>query len=1452
MASRKVADAHVQFSAEGIPALTRAVKDVEKNLFRLSATTGRGGLFGNDFAKDLANLDKVARSLRNNIQLRNQLMATQTQASLAADRTLASRAAMDRSRQRVASQQRGATMASPSLQAAQRKSASLDFQEIIKQRSELKRFMGAKGSPLSDKFKSLAGNVGNQVFDENPAALRKSAGEIRKTLNSISKFGPKGTGTKVAVDEVKKRMEAMAKSAEALANRMEELDRVIKEGASLSPEQRGRIRGNIRDELKSGDRVDAITRRQAEREERSVGAAGLLRRRRKEILSTPDITDAQKSNELGIAAREVASTLRDVAQGVREAQIDKALARAANKLEAGMITPQAFQSEIAGAEAKRRGVRSAGDIIEDANFRSSSGGASKDTVAMRQEAKTLKETKDNIDKLISSNSRLTEEEKKRLQVESELLGKEIKSSESRAHISGQMDEIETAIKGAMSTEREYQEKLEKTGSLSKEDTKNRKANKKEIDKLGRSHQELTEKMGGFNNDMHAAAGSSRRFNFMIQQASFGVQDFVQVIGQTGLSGALRASANNMASVAAATGKLGGALTGALGTVAMIGFAQVLEGMGDGAETAEDKLDRLIKKINKFSELRAAGRGFASDVAEQALGKGDFSVGLGAKARDEGSKAIDESNAILREIDTSAQEIADESKEANTRSISKTKEGLAALKLSGGSKDELEKIKKSAVTKFRNSLNREGGFAFSENTGKLVQDYEDSLDKIVKANLNDAESLAELALILDPSNKKIKEDLVRYTDSIKVLEVSANKSKALFDKMNESLGVFERDASERAKFSDSAMPDAADQIASRLSESASRLRRLTSDFESVGSFEQTEEELSPEAKLRKELVEQEKKVFDRYLQSLETINSQIDAAASPSSGIAKSIGDLISVFASSRADLKASLESAPASERERILAQSDKAKSRDLSAAVKNAVSGFSGEVEKTLGETQSQANNRMRADLFGFIKAIRASESTADDILIPAIQSAIEKVGRTGDSSLAVSSIEGLHQRIQESLVSDPAIKLQNEGNEILKRIEANTRPAKGNEADLLKGQSKEVVNRMRKIKDARGRFVEPDASLFSVPPPQFDPAISPSGHRPSDQTENSTERSNNLRRIFQGNQQARAGRGVFTGQSTEGSMSAAERSVRRGGYSDLLDRGGQNNESFFGARRGGTVGAFSQRRGVVDEASGFGGRRGSRLTASQRETLRSPAEEFAPRVIPAGPAITRDNVREQIDLLPPGFKEKAGPEMNSRTVKTAIRRAGIPQHFASAGRAEESGVGRFKIDEVSREAAGAGIPLSVPDAGPSRRGLRSQMRRDRITSGAAREERAFKDEKDKAERYSKRFKDKAEAAYRSIANKAEREAGVTGGALRSRRRRKAEGRDPSFMEMYEAVEFDKDKAEQISSPELESNVNTDSSRQTADATDEALQYHKNTSEKMNQLVELIKTRSESGGLVIS
>lgn len=155
-------------------------------------------------------------------------------------------------------------------------------------------------------------------------------------------------------------------------------------------------------------------------------------------------------------------------------------------------------------------------------------------------------------------------------------------------------------------------------------------------------------LGVFAGGSKSAAFASGKLGFALQQASFGAQDFVQVYGQTGLSGALRASMNNWAQVLAIIGPMTGAIGGLGLTIAGIAWANYADGAKKSAELTKefkDEVEALKDSLENVADLASFGFDVRTEEGRTAKSTRSSirsleSENVGAKAKEEAIRKLD--------------------------------------------------------------------------------------------------------------------------------------------------------------------------------------------------------------------------------------------------------------------------------------------------------------------------------------------------------------------------------------------------------------------------------------------------------------------------------------------------------------------------------------------------------------------------------------------------------------------------------------------------------------------------------------------------------------------------------------------------------------------------------------------------------------------------------------------
>ena len=132
--------------------------------------------------------------------------------------------------------------------------------------------------------------------------------------------------------------------------------------------------------------------------------------------------------------------------------------------------------------------------------------------------------------------------------------------------------------------------------------------------------------------MGAGRHGAGKFNNALQQASYGVQDFTQVYGQTGLAGALRASVNNWSQVLAVINPLAGAIGGVAVTLGGIWLAN----WASSNDELEKQADKLSKVKSGIDRVREAYEQLSEAIDFEQTAKG-LSGGAEARKEEESKK-----------------------------------------------------------------------------------------------------------------------------------------------------------------------------------------------------------------------------------------------------------------------------------------------------------------------------------------------------------------------------------------------------------------------------------------------------------------------------------------------------------------------------------------------------------------------------------------------------------------------------------------------------------------------------------------------------------------------------------------------------------------------------------------------------------------------------------------------
>jgi hypothetical protein len=1026
----KIGEGYFQFSSKGLKELIEEINKVGGTASKLEVIGKSQGFFSNSILKDIGSLRLLVKEAKAAKQVMDQLKSVTIETSLGADRSMESQRAKLRARQNISANSQSATAASPSAMAAERDAERQRRSGLEAQRRAISKKIRDDESTTKG-FKGKASALGSvSVGAESPAALRKTAAEIRKVADSLKGF-KKGN-----VGGARAEMELLARATEKAALEAEKLQRLERASAGMSPERKGQLRGRVRDEMGAEGRAEDISGRQAGREVRSERADDRLGRRVTEIDSREDLTDKQKNTEVGIAAKEVADSLRQLAQEIREAPIDAELREAAMKFNNDETSTGDLKAAATSAEAKRAGAAKAGEIIDDADFRARSGGDSENAVAYAEQLKSLEAQKA---KLTEANEELDGSENGVNQTVLKSIESDIKLAKSKLELTQEIDKLIDSNKELLATKARLDTIEAKGQKLTGDQKKERKKNIKDLAEAAKREKLLKDARDGSNRSMHDAAGASRRYNFQLQQASYGVQDFVQVIGQTGLSGALRASANNMASLFGASGTPAGAIIGGVGTIAMIGLAEAITSAGNSADSAEKKTEKLRHSVERFFKAKESSIDFTRGLLEEPLGRGGFSGQSGVDASQRANRTISESSGA-------ASRLSDESSAAGVgvagssfsqvldRALrlggSSSSRNLAARKLTNEDPDSIkeEVQKRKKLLQGRLDFDKLFYDVPTPHMKKLKKEINE-LDQISSSRMGDPAGEANLALIVDPSNTDLAKSLAEFKEHEAALNVIMTEIAQSFIRLDESLSTMEANVADISDFDGKFAQEQADALAKAIAASA---RRIEIETEILSQATDPTERAT-----REKLIEAENKVFNRYIESLEEINGELSNAR-VGNDLSNSMSAMVGAFVAARRRLEESLSGATPGQRQAIMAGFDDSQMAQLTQGFGDGILSFTGEVQRNLFETQAEANQRAIESWRSLIDEIRNNGIAADDALIPAIELAISKIGKGDDQeNTSVTAIGGLHQKIQESLrnESDPDLDLQKEQRDLLIQI---------------------------------------------------------------------------------------------------------------------------------------------------------------------------------------------------------------------------------------------------------------------------------------------------------------------------------------------------------------------------------------------------------------------------------
>tara|TARA_R110002096_G_scaffold66682_6_gene162286 strand:+ start:3833 stop:8533 length:4701 start_codon:yes stop_codon:yes gene_type:complete len=683
------------------------------------------------------------------------------------------------------------------------------------------------------------------------------------------------------------------------------------------------------------------------------------------------------------------------------------LSQAADDYRAGRISREDYTLSSSNREARTRGESSAQERIDAAAFSAANAGYDQGSIAKLTEIETLNARKVAIDNLLDSNNSLTADEKKRLEAERETIAVEEKHARSQQEIAELINKEEFALKKLVTQKNDFIVKRANGIALTRDEVKAERQLDNQINESSRKMQTYTNAVYGGNVALNKAANSSRRYNFMVQQASYGVQDFVQVIGQTGLSGALRASANNMASLAAATGTVGGAVTGALGTIAMIGMADAIKAWGWETESTTKKLERLQGVVERFANVRSKMMEFHGNLVRENLGLSGIAAAPGVEARNEAAKQAGESAEAERNLRTVVDEIVANAESSTVRAIARVLEtndravpgmipvgtlvnplvDLAAAKITGnatfgsmkekavqGSRQELEEMK----------LLRLAGVISPGEMAQATKTHEEfinSVNRIASMDVSDASQVADIAKIIDNS-EELKKAVDAYVEASKLQIIAAKQSEQSLIRLGESLDKLEADVQAGSVFSDAPAEEAISGLMQELAKSASRIRMADASMEGTSGAHRANLETLRQA---------EADQYNKYLQTLGNLNNGLKNSTNPKTGIAGQLAEIAASIATGRMNLEKSLEFSDPVQKAAILADYDKRSSKKALEQVGSVATGFTG-VERKFGETQLEANTRTKAEILANQAKRNPAEAAA---MRPAIAEIFKKIDKS-------------------------------------------------------------------------------------------------------------------------------------------------------------------------------------------------------------------------------------------------------------------------------------------------------------------------------------------------------------------------------------------------------------------------------------------------------------------------
>jgi hypothetical protein len=1195
MSSRKVADAHVQFTTKGLDSVKRDINEAANQLRALGKSAGSENVFRQmqsnlrlpkSFTSDISKLMDLQKNLRVAIALNKELnkpigtianrSASNTfQAGISADRINSTKRAAANSDKAIASRQGDAMASSPALRAATAVAIKSSLNNLKGDRNAIAKMI-ADSQTLSPSFKAKTAGVSSLNIQKNaaPFQMRNEADKIRAMVDGVKAFGRAGTKTAAEVNQFREEMERLARALEISAKQAEDLAAASARSSSLGVRGQGALRGSIRDEAMSKERVDAILGRQEGREFQKMNPREALSRRIGEADSLRStMTTSDMNQEIGAATQVIAASMRDLAQQIRESPIDDALTALARDFGAGNLSKQDLKNGVTFKNSMRQGNQSAGKFIDSANFNAregmsegsakqfgelealrereavlvrltgsinglsvaeremnqaeltaiqteiqhkqslhelsqaaddyragrisadeynlgnttrgvqqqgaaagrdtisegqfaaANGGRSTKTESIDAEVKALEERKQALEAAAKSGALLTADEKARNAVEQETVENQIRLKQSQRDVSAAIDKEKAKLTPLLAARNNLLNIQNKNGKLNRTETRDLRDLELQISRVHKNIESMSPALSGSNAMLNRAGDMSRRWNFQLQQASYGVQDFVQVIGQTGLSGALRASANNMASFFAASGTTGGAIAGGLGTIAMIGLADAIQHMGWESETTAEKLDKLNRKLERTFELRKGVSSFSEAMFGGNIGDFESSISsMNAGMTEMLSMSMSDSQANARAKNTADEVISSEQTVSGkpgmwnglkdflfqqgrdiyrdfvpTYTGSFDTQAVAERRLTRGGNEkerkaaasaELEKQKREKENSYGNDL-----WKFNPKSKELERKDLSELDKeafleyqrisleIVNADENTAEGQLAIASAFDSGNEEIKKSLEEVRKQSDRMKQLAGDQKDYLIRFQESVNKYVEDSIEGLAFGGQA---------SGISSSKSLIDSISKQRAKVRVSEDqvSRAQEGPYKIQAASNLQQQQAILNELINALGKLTTETIKLQASFPGIASTISGGIEETNRARREREDAV--GPDQQYNRMAGNM-------LAESISRVVMDFNGKVVRRIGETQEEANIREKKRLDDEIAKILASVDKEDDALIPYLEMAKRKIGTNDNdaqSKTSTTPIESLHQKIQDSLSADTKdFDLQVEQRDLLKQL---------------------------------------------------------------------------------------------------------------------------------------------------------------------------------------------------------------------------------------------------------------------------------------------------------------------------------------------------------------------------------------------------------------------------------